>query len=136
MVWPVLMGLGAIASGIFYFRIKKQRSSKTHIGQVMSYLWGGWLVSFLILIVFANLNEDYAAILPLTLVMYGLGIFVSGGVIDFRPLIFGGILSWIAAVVSFFQPHTVQLLIMSGVVILSYIIPGHMLRRLSKNQKL
>jgi hypothetical protein len=135
LVWPVLMGLGVILSGIQIFRQKKSSRTKTHIGNVMSYLWGGWFVSFFILILFANLREDYAVILPLSLVMYGLGIFVSGGVVDFRPLVIGGLIAWIAAVVSFFQPHTIQLIIMTGVVIVSYIIPGHMLRNLSKKQQ-
>ncbi|HJZ40351.1 MAG TPA: hypothetical protein VJ203_08295 [Bacteroidales bacterium] len=135
LVWPVLMGLGVFASVLFNLRQKKRSTSKSLIGQVMVYFWGGWLVSFVILIVFANLRESYTVILPLAMVMYGLGIFVSGGVIDFRPLIIGGILSWIAAVVSFFQPHAVQLLIMIGVVIVSYIVPGHLLRRMSINQQ-
>jgi len=135
LVWPVLMGLGVFASVLFNLRQKKRSTSKSLIGQVMVYFWGGWLVSFVILIVFANLRESYTVILPLAMVMYGLGIFVSGGLIDFRPLIIGGILSWIAAVVSFFQPHAVQLLIMIGVVIVSYIVPGHLLRRMSINQQ-
>ena len=135
LVWPVLMGLGLFASVLFNLRQKKRSTSKSLIGQVMVYFWGGWLVSFVILIVFANLRESYTVILPLAMVMYGLGIFVSGGLIDFRPLIIGGILSWIAAVVSFFQPHAVQLLIMIGVVIVSYIVPGHLLRRMSINQQ-
>jgi hypothetical protein len=134
LVWPVLMGLGVVISVFFNLRQSKRSTSKSLIGQVMIYLWGGWLVSFVILIVFANLGEAYAGILPLAMVMYGLGIFVSGGVVDFRPLIYGGILSWIAAVVSYFQPHSVQLLIMIGVVIVSYIVPGHLLRRISKDQ--
>jgi len=135
LVWPVLMGLGMVISVLFNIRQAKRSTSKSFIGQVMMYLWGGWLVSFVILIVFANLGQQYAVILPLAMVMYGLGIFVSGGVIDFRPLIFGGILSWIAAGISFFQPHSIQLLIMIGVVIVSYIIPGHLLRRKSKEQQ-
>ena len=133
IVWPVLMGTGALVTGMLALRQKRMRISKSHIGHVMAYLWGGWLVCFSILLLFANLREEYDTILPLTLAMYGLGIFISGGIVDFRPLIIGGIISWIAAVVTFFQPYTLQLLIVSVVVIISYIIPGHMLRILSKN---
>jgi multisubunit Na+/H+ antiporter MnhB subunit len=125
------MGAGALVSGILVLRRKRMRISKGHIEHVMGYLWGGWMVCFLILMLFANLRQEYDTILPLTLAMYGLGIFISGGVVDFRPLIVGGIISWIGAVVAFFQPYTLQLLIVSGVIIVSYIIPGHILRRLS-----
>jgi hypothetical protein len=135
LVWPVLMGSGALITAFWAIGQKMRRKSKSHIGHVMGYFWGGWMVSFLILMLFANLLQDYNVILPLTLAMYGLGIFVSGGVVDFRPLIIGGIISWLAAVVAFFQPYTLQLLIVSVVILVSYIIPGHMLRVLSKNQK-
>ena len=132
VVWPALMPLGALISGFWAFRQKRLSKSKTHIGNVMGYLWGGWLICFLLLMLFANLQAAYGSILPVALAMYGLGIFVSGGVVDFKPLIIGGIISWVAAVLAYFQPYTLQLLIMSSVVIVSYIIPGHLLRRLSK----
>jgi hypothetical protein len=129
------MGFGAVVTAMWAIRQTTGSKSQSHIGRVMSYLWGGWLVSFLILLLFANLRQEYDIILPLTLAMYGLGIFVSGGVVDFKPLIIGGIISWMAAVLTFFQPYTLQLLLVSVVIIVSYIIPGHMLRVLSKNQK-
>jgi hypothetical protein len=135
IVWPLLMGFGALVTAMWTIRQRIGSKSQSHIGRVMGYLWGGWLVSFLILMLFANLRQEYDVILPLTLAMYGLGIFVSGGVVDFKPLIIGGIISWMAAVLTFFQPYTLQLLLVSVVIIVTYIIPGHMLRVLSKNQK-
>jgi hypothetical protein len=67
--------------------------------------------------------------------MYVLGIFVSGGVISFRPLIYGGIVAWVAAIVAYFQTYEVQLLFTTLVVVVSYIIPGHLLKRSSQQQK-
>jgi hypothetical protein len=133
LVWPVLMGLGVLISGVMALR-QNRNTPKTHIGNVMGYLWGGWLVSLFLFIFFANFREDYGLILPMILVMYGLGVFVSGGVVDFRPLIIGGIISWVTAAVAFFQPHSIQLLLLAFVVVAAYIVPGHMLRRLSINQ--
>jgi hypothetical protein len=134
MVWPILMGLGVILSAIFSWSGHRQSRSRTFIGNVMSYLWGGWLAGFLILVLFANLRQDHDMILPITLVMYGLGIFVSGGVVDFKPLLVGGLVAWAGSVIAFFQPYTVQLLLVSVVVLVSYIVPGHMLRNISKKQ--
>ena len=135
MVWPVLMGLGMIVSGVLTFRRQKTSNHKTFIGNIMSYLWSGWLVSLLIIMYFATQLQNYSLILPLSMVMYGMGIFISGGVISYRPLIIGGIVSWLAALVAFFQPYNVQLLLMTATVIVSYIIPGHMLRIEAKKQK-
>jgi hypothetical protein len=135
MVWPVLMGLGMVLSGVLTLRRQKASTHRTFIGNIMGYLWGGWLVSFLIIIYFATQMQNHSLILPLTMVMYGMGIFISGGVINYRPLIIGGIIAWIAAVVAYFQPYNVQLLLMTATVIVSYVIPGHMLRNESKKQK-
>jgi hypothetical protein len=135
MVWPVLMGLGMAMSGILTLRRQKASTHRTFIGNIMNYLWGGWVVSLLILMYFATRLQNYSLILPLTMVMYGMGIFISGGVISYRPLIIGGIISWIAALVAYFQPYNVQLLLTTATVIVSYIIPGHMLRIESKKQQ-
>jgi hypothetical protein len=135
LVWPVVMGIGLVISGIFAWRQKRARTNSTFIGNIMSYLWGGWLFSFLILLLFANLRQEWNLIMPMTLVMYGLGIFVSGGVISFKPLIMGGIIAWAASVVAYFQPHDVQLLILTATVILAYVIPGYLLRKASKKEK-
>jgi hypothetical protein len=135
MVWPVLMGLGMVLSGVLTLRRQKASTHKSFIGNIMSYLWGGWLVSLLIITYFTSQLQNHDLILPFTMVMYGMGIFISGGVINYRPLIIGGIISWLAALVSYFQPYTVQLLLMAATVIVSYIIPGHMLRIEAKKQR-
>jgi hypothetical protein len=135
LVWPVLMGLGLVVSVVFALQQQRTSTHKTFIGSIMAYLWIGWLFSFLVLLLFLNLTGLYELILPVTMVMYGLGIFISGGVINFRPLIYGGIIAWVAAVVAYFQAYQVQLLFTALVVIVTYIIPGHLLKRTSLQQK-
>ena len=135
LLWPVLMGFGLVISVLFMWRQKRKKTHSTFIGNVMVYLWGGWFISFMILLVFVILLQEHRAIMPVIMVMYGLGIFISGGVMSFRPLIVGGLIAWAAAVLAFYQTHQVQLLIMTIVVIVSYIIPGHVLRNRSKRQK-
>ncbi len=132
LVWPVFMGIGLFVTLLFSLRQKKASGSKTFIGTAMIYLWSAWLVSFLILLGFANLNQDYEMILPVTLTMYGLGIFVAGGLVNFKPLIVGAVLSWAASVAAFFSPYPMQLLIVFVAVIVAYIIPGHILKNKSK----
>jgi len=132
LAWTVLMPLGSLITLIFYLRQKKSVKSKTYISTTMGFLWGGWLISFVILIVFANLKHEYTLILPMAMAMYGLAIFISGGVVNSRPLLFGAVVAWMASVAAFFVPYLGQLLIMTGVVIVSYIVPGHLLKRQSK----
>jgi hypothetical protein len=132
LVWPVLMAAGALVTVLFYVREKKTHSSKSFIGTTMSYLWLGWAVCFCILLLFLNLRHDYTLILPMIMAMYGLAVFISGGVVNFKPLIFGAVIAWIASVVAFFVTYPVQLIIMVGVVLAIDIIPGHLLKNKSK----
>jgi hypothetical protein len=111
---------------------KKAVISKTFIDTTMGYFWAGWVVSFLIMLLFVNLKHEYNLILPLSMTMYGLGIFVSGGMVSFRPLILGAIVAWLASVAAFFVHYQIQLMIMAGVVIVAYIVPGHILKNKSK----
>jgi hypothetical protein len=132
LVWPVLMTAGTIVTLVFYIRTHKASLSKTFIGTTMGYLWAGWFISFCILILFIILKGDHGLILPVIMAMYGLAIFVAGGIVSFKPLLIGAIVAWIGAIASFFTPYTAQLMILAGVVIVSHIIPGHILRNKSK----
>jgi hypothetical protein len=134
LVWAILMPLGALITLVFYSRSKMNTQGKTYIGNTMAYFWSGWFFSFIILMLFANLKQDYMLILPVIMAMYGLAAFVSGGVVNFRPLVLGAIVAWIASIVSFFIPYIAQLVVLTGVVIVSYIIPGHLLMRISKSR--
>jgi hypothetical protein len=132
-VWPVFMGIGLVATGVLMFSRQRSSTHVSFIGNIMSWLWAGWFVSFSILMFFMVQMETHMVILPLTLVMYGMGIFISGGVISYRPLIYGGVLAWVVAMIAWFQSYEIQLLLTAGTVLLSYIIPGHMLRRSQKH---
>jgi hypothetical protein len=133
MVWNILMPAGMIVTAVFYFMQKKTDTSKTFIGTTMKYLMTGWIISFMILLFFACKKHNFDMILPVSMAAYGLAIFVSGGMVGFKPLILGALVAWICSVASFFAPYPVQLLIMVGVVVVSYIIPGYLLKSKSNS---
>ena len=92
--------------------------------------WIGWMVTLIILMSFV----DYGVILPVALAMYGLGLFVSGGIIKFKLIMIGGIIAWGGSLAAFYSPYKYQLVVLFGVVILAYIIPGHLLKSKSKGE--
>jgi hypothetical protein len=65
---------------------------------------------------------------PLIISLYGLGTFVSGGVLKFKPLIIGGIACWIISIIAFLVPPMTVLLLTALSVVVSYLIPGYMLK--------
>ncbi|HEX3024813.1 MAG TPA: hypothetical protein VHP12_06350, partial [Chitinophagaceae bacterium] len=63
-----------------------------------------------------------------------IGTFVSGGLIKFRPLIIGGIINFILAVVCSRFSFDHQLLFAAAAILISYIIPGYLLRKQYQHQ--
>jgi hypothetical protein len=66
---------------------------------------------------------------PMVLVLYGIATFVSGGVLQFRPLVIGGICCWVLAVAAMFLPFEYQLLALAAAVAAAYIVPGYLLSK-------
>jgi hypothetical protein len=126
--WPVLMGIGAIITIAYSIRKHGRSDSVSYFGSFFKVFFIGWSVSLLMLLFFV-ISGSYQLIQPVSLAMYALATFVSGSILRFRPLVWGGLVFWTASAVSFFCPFPVQLLITAGTVIIAYIIPGYLLKR-------
>jgi len=127
--WPVLMTSGGIVSGIAGYRLGKKSVVMSHIDKMMIYLWYAFLVVIMILITMAIIHKlSWTITNPLIISLYGLGTFVSGGVLKFRPLIIGGIACWIISIIAFFVSRDYILLLTALSVIIAYLIPGYMLK--------
>jgi hypothetical protein len=131
--WPVLMGIGIFVTILYVFRKQGRSDSTSYVGSFFLYFFIGWSISLMLLLAFV-IPSNHTLIQPVSLAMYALAIFVSGNILRFRPLVWGGIITWAAAVASFFSPFPVQLLITAATVIIAYIVPGWLLKR--KNSSL
>ena len=132
-VWPVLMPLGGIVSAYIGYKQGKKKKVKSYMDTDLSYLWIAFGVSLAITLIFMPLHGIKTTYFFL-MVLYGIATLVSGGILNFKPLIVGSIFSFICAVVSVFLGEKEQLLIIAIALICSYIIPGHMLRSKFKSQ--
>lgn len=132
-VWPVLMPLGGIVSAIYGYRKGKSESVKTYIDIYLGYLWGGFIIAMLITLAFMPVHGIKITYFFLML-LYGLATFISGGLLNFRPLVFGSLFSFGFAILSIFLGEKEQLLCISAALLFSYIIPGHLLRARYKSQ--
>lgn len=127
LVW--LLTLPAVIITVIYSSRKHSTPKvRTWVGDSMSYLWTGIGISFFILsMIITNSNGGWLNAWPLFILFYGLGTFVSGRILQFSPLVIGGIFNWILALVSIFVHFDYQLLIAAAAILTSYIIPGHLL---------
>lgn len=125
--WPILMIIGGVASAIIGAKKSKKQKTKGYIDRLMSYLWSGFVITLFILLFHATMiGWHYAYSIMISL--YGLATFISGGVLKFKPLIFGGICAWIIAIISFHLSMEWIVLMVGLSMICSYLIPGYMLK--------
>ena len=131
-VWWVIVPC-FIFSTIISIRHKRTKRVKTFVGETMSELWTALGITyFVMIIIFSKLGWENCY--PFFIMLYGLGTFLSGRLLKFTPFIIGGVICWILASVCVWLPYDYQILFTAAALLVSYIIPGHLLRKKFKNQ--
>ncbi len=133
IVWPVMTAIGVTTSIIYSTKKSKERKVKTHIDKALDYVWGAFGIGLFLTLLMMGVHGIKASYFFLML-LYGIGTFISGGILNYKPLVYGGICSFVMAIVANFVGKPEQLLCVSVALLLSYIIPGHMLRNEYKKQ--
>ena len=134
LVW-LLMIPGIIISTYLGIREKRTQRASTYIGDSMKYLWMGMGISFFVLGMILGRQGWNTNVFPFFMLLYGLGTFVSGQFLQFKPLIFGGVAAWALAIGSGYFNYDYQMLFAAAAILVSYIIPAYMLRN-KKNHSL
>ncbi|WP_165370451.1 hypothetical protein [Hymenobacter persicinus] len=122
-----LMPLGGIITGFYHYQQEKHRTVQTPLGQFLGFFWAGMGVLLLMIVGF-GMTHGWQLAYPFMIALYGLGTFVTGGALRFRPLVFGGAACWLLATAAFLVSFPTQLLLLAAAVVVSYIIPGHLLK--------
>ncbi len=131
--WPVTMFGGGIASGIVGYRMGKQAQVKTIFDTTIVSLWYAFTITLFIILIAAGVGQiSWNTSNVLIIALYGLGTFVSGNMMKFKPLIFGGIFSWVVAIVGMFLPPMYSLPMVTISITVAYLIPGYMLKSRAK----
>lgn len=129
MPW-MLMPIGGVITVIYSVRKGKRDKTKTNVTESLKYTWIAFTAA-LFIIMFFNTMEIWQ-VLPCIMVLYGMGLFLSGGAIQFKPLIAGGIFCWVCAIAGFEIQNMYQLLILAAAVFGGYIVPGYLLQMNNK----
>ena len=127
VAWPVLMSLGGIISIIMSFKKSKERKVLTKIDKVLIHLWSGFGITLMVCLI-GMIAVGEKGIYPVFMALYGLGTFVSGSIVGFKPLKIGAVAAWVCASIAFFQvDYSNHLILLAAAILFSYIIPGHLL---------
>ncbi|MDQ6609832.1 MAG: hypothetical protein M3Y85_08430 [Bacteroidota bacterium] len=131
-----LVWLGVIPATIITI-IRSNRGHRntysTYVGDSMKYLWTGIGISFFVLsFIISTSSGGWLIAYPFFILFYGLGTFVSGMFLKFKPLVIGGIFNWALACVCPLLPYDYQLLVAAAAILTSYIIPGYIIQNVKK----
>jgi hypothetical protein len=130
------MPLGAVISAIYGARQARNTRVQTFIGEALSFVWIALVFSFIALL-FINVLSGKAWQTAFTyyILLYAIGTFVTGNLIRFKPLVIGGVINFVLAIISIKLSFDNQLLLGAVAILISYIIPGHLLRMHHQKQK-
>lgn len=102
------------------------RGSVSHFDRITSWLWIMFGVVIFTLVFFGyKINYQLN---PVILLIGSLPTLVSGIMIRFKPLIFGGLIFWVLGIVSFLVSREFQPLVGAAAIIGGYLIPGYLLK--------
>ena len=126
--WGVAGALGGIISSIYGFRQGKKEQVANPMDRVVGWIWGAFVITMLLMMfAFAGTGRDPGAAITLLTAM---PTFLTGQVMRFRPLIFGGLLFWLSGMVMFYSGNdTVIVSAYCIAMVFGYIVPGILLKR-------
>ncbi|MEA1885841.1 MAG: hypothetical protein U9N72_01350 [Bacteroidota bacterium] len=126
LVWLLTIP-GVFVSLIYGFVKGSKQTVYTYADRIYMWLWLSFLITALILFVFHGTDNRMDTVGPYILILAAFPTFMSGVVIKFRPLMFGGISIWIFSLIAFFAGSSIGPLAVPAAMITGYLIPGYML---------
>jgi hypothetical protein len=127
--FPILTFCGIVMT-LVYYRQKVATSTVTYLNDFLYKMWLVLGLSFFA-VVLINVSQHHVPF-TYTLLIAAIGTAASGLVMKFKPLIMGGVLFFIASIITVYVPDDYKVLVHGIAFILGYIIPGYLLKFSSK----
>jgi hypothetical protein len=127
LAWIIPIFAGILID-MAYLRPKyvKVEKAKTQIGKIIKILWYANAIAIMIGCFVSYKMHFYPS--PLILLIIGISTFVTGYIINYRPVIIGGIIFWLASILSVFIAPDYQLILFAISIFSGYLVPGYMLK--------
>jgi hypothetical protein len=108
------------------FTTRQTERVTTHFDRISGLLWTGYGITIFILVFFGyKINFQLN---PVILLISAIPTIVSGVILNFKPLIAGGAIFWVAGAICFLVPMETQPLIGALGIAFGYLVPGYMLK--------
>ncbi len=126
LTWMIYIGIAMIIQYVHTTRASRKEKVFTHLDRYITTLWLSSGAIMALMVFFAFKVDSYPV--PFILGITALATFVSGMMVRYTPLIVGGVIFLISAILAMYVGGLEQLLVFAGAMILGYLIPGYMLR--------
>lgn len=125
-VW-LLTILAVVPQVIISIRESKVQKFKSHTDDAMSGIWISFGIAIFLTSYYVNVLRTEGSA-SLFLILYGIPTFATGYAERFTPMIVGGIVCWVSAVVSFYTALRIDLLLFFVSAFFAWFLPGLILR--------
>jgi hypothetical protein len=126
-IWFLTL-IAVIPQSIISIRESKRKRFKTYNDDAMGGIWISFAIALFLISVYAGKYQ-----LPnegaLFLIMYGIPTFATGFTRRFKPMIIGGIVCWLFAIICFYVQFPYIMLYTAAAAIIAWFIPGLILRK-------
>ncbi|WP_421872852.1 hypothetical protein [Marinoscillum sp.] len=129
IVWVITIP-AAIVSGVYGSYLKRKAQVSSHLDRLYAHVWIAAGVGILIVLFYmSHLQFNHNAVIML---FSGMGTYVSGQILRFKPLVLGGMVLAITSIVCFNVSVTDQYLVGGIGIFAGYLIPGYLLKNKEK----
>lgn len=125
-VW-ILTFIAIVPQIIISVRESKAQKFKSHTDDLMNGIWIAFGICIGLMTFYVNAVKPQSSSF-LFLMLYGIPTFATGLGQRFRPMVFGGIFCWAAAVVSVYTAQRVDLALFFASAFFAWFLPGLILR--------
>lgn len=119
--------VAAVVSIIYGIRQGRQAVVSTHLDSIYKWVWMGFGATCFIFWIFGN--QIGWQLNPVIITLCAVPTFISGVLLKFKPLMYGGIAFWGFGTLIFLSDFETQFLLAAIAVTIGYIIPGYLLKR-------
>ena len=127
LIWPVVMGIGVIATLWYVFKFERSKKIESHSDGFLKHLWMVVGISFIPAVLISLLQGQSPV--ANALLLAGIGTLITGLTLRFRPLTIGGLIFLASAVYASFLSNEDGLLLNAVALVFGYIIPALLLKK-------
>ena len=132
-VWMLLI-IALIPQIYFSIKEKKEKKFTSYEEGAAAFVWIAFAIS-IFLTSFYNSKYGTNESSTLTMILFGVPTFITGGLVKFKPMIIGGIICWALSFLSIYTNVKTDMLLMAACGLVAWVIPGIILWNRNKKRQ-